>query len=111
MKHQTCLFFIWSTNRTASIRIPRETDKKRYGYIEDRRPSGSANMYVVTAKLLKLMSLRLSYTVEEPISLLTLLCPLAARLRFLSSVLAVVLMLSLCDLLERLKLTRWKSEC
>ena len=40
-------------NRTASIRIPRETDKNRYGYIEDRRPSGSANMYVVTAKLLE----------------------------------------------------------
>lgn len=40
-------------NRTASIRIPRETDKNGCGYIEDRRPSGSANMYVVTAKLLE----------------------------------------------------------
>lgn len=38
-------------NRTASIRIPRETDKNGYGYIEDRRPSGSANMYVVTSRL------------------------------------------------------------
>ena len=40
-------------DRTASIRIPRETERQRCGYIEDRRPSGSADMYIVTSKLLE----------------------------------------------------------
>lgn len=38
-------------NRGASIRIPQETYKSRKGYIEDRRPSSSADMYLVTANL------------------------------------------------------------
>jgi glutamine synthetase len=38
-------------NRGASIRIPRDTEKNRCGYFEDRRPSSSADMYLVTAKI------------------------------------------------------------
>lgn len=38
-------------NRGCSIRIPRSTEDKKYGYFEDRRPSSSADMYVVTSKL------------------------------------------------------------
>ena len=36
-------------NRSASVRIP-----KTYKYIEDRRPSSSANMYTVTSHLMEL---------------------------------------------------------
>lgn len=39
-------------NRCASIRIPNETFKNKRGYIEDRRPSSSADMYIVTSHLL-----------------------------------------------------------
>ena len=38
-------------NRGASIRIPRSTEKKGKGYLEDRRPSSSCDPYVVTSKL------------------------------------------------------------
>ncbi len=38
-------------NRGCSIRIPRSTERRRCGYIEDRRPSSSADMYLVTSKL------------------------------------------------------------
>ena len=38
-------------NRGASIRIPRETEKNGCGYFEDRRPSSSADMYLVTSKI------------------------------------------------------------
>lgn len=38
-------------NRGASIRIPRDTEKNGCGYFEDRRPSSSADMYLVTAKI------------------------------------------------------------
>jgi len=41
-------------NRGASIRIPRETYNSRRGYIEDRRPSSSADMYIVTGELYRL---------------------------------------------------------
>lgn len=36
---------------SASIRIPRKTEKNGYGYFEDRRPSSSCDLYVVTSKL------------------------------------------------------------
>ena len=40
-------------NRGCSIRIPRSTEAKKCGYFEDRRPSSSADMYLVTGKLFK----------------------------------------------------------
>lgn len=38
-------------NRGASIRIPRETEKNKKGYLEDRRPSSSCDPYLVTSKI------------------------------------------------------------
>ena len=38
-------------DRGCSIRIPRSTERRQCGYIEDRRPSSSADMYIVTSKL------------------------------------------------------------
>jgi glutamine synthetase len=39
-------------DRSASIRIPTETGSKGYGYLEDRRPSSSADPYLVTSIIL-----------------------------------------------------------
>ena len=39
-------------NRGCSIRIPRSTEANKCGYFEDRRPSSSADMYLVTSKIL-----------------------------------------------------------
>ena len=38
-------------DRGASIRIPTSTHEKKCGYFEDRRPSSSADMYIVTSKI------------------------------------------------------------
>ena len=38
-------------DRGCSIRIPRSTEQRHCGYIEDRRPSSSADMYLVTSKI------------------------------------------------------------
>ena len=38
-------------NRGASIRIPRETAAKGYGYLEDRRPASNIDPYITSAKL------------------------------------------------------------
>ena len=38
-------------DRSASIRIPRETDKNNCGYFEDRRPSSNCDPYLVTSKI------------------------------------------------------------
>ena len=40
-------------NRGCSIRIPRSTEEKKCGYFEDRRPSSSADMYLVTGKIFR----------------------------------------------------------
>ena len=40
-------------NRGCSIRIPRSTEAKKCGYFEDRRPSSSADMYLVTGKIFR----------------------------------------------------------
>jgi glutamine synthetase len=40
-------------NRGASIRIPRETEAKGYGYLEDRRPSSNCDPYVVTELIVR----------------------------------------------------------
>ena len=53
-KHETSSideFTCGVANRGCSIRIPRETALRQKGYIEDRRPSSSADMYLVTSKL------------------------------------------------------------
>eukprot|EP00730_Choanoeca_flexa_P014753 TRINITY_DN6566_c0_g1_i1.p1 TRINITY_DN6566_c0_g1~~TRINITY_DN6566_c0_g1_i1.p1 ORF type:complete len:412 (+),score=115.29 TRINITY_DN6566_c0_g1_i1:29-1237(+) len=52
--HETADINTWSygvANRGASIRIPRETYHKGYGYLEDRRPASNIDPYVVTAKI------------------------------------------------------------
>lgn len=54
--HETSSFdnFSWGiANRKASIRIPSETAKNGYGYLEDRRVASSADPYLVTAKILE----------------------------------------------------------
>lgn len=53
-KHETSdmdTFSFGVANRTASIRIPRNTDKYGFGYIEDRRPSGSVDIYTATSRI------------------------------------------------------------
>lgn len=40
-------------NRNVSIRIPNETHRNKYGYIEDRRPSSSCDPYIVTSSIFK----------------------------------------------------------
>ena len=40
-------------NRGASIRIPRETERLGYGYLEDRRPSSNMDPYLVIRKLVE----------------------------------------------------------
>ena len=38
-------------DRSASIRIPRETEKNQRGYLEDRRPGSNMDPYLVTGKI------------------------------------------------------------
>merc|ERR1719191_1019866 len=38
-------------NRGASVRIPRDTEKDKCGYFEDRRPASNMDPYVVTSKI------------------------------------------------------------
>jgi len=54
-KHETASITQFSygvANRGCSIRIPRETLAKGYGYFEDRRPASNVDPYVATAKIL-----------------------------------------------------------
>jgi glutamine synthetase len=45
--------FTWGVaNRGTSIRIPRETAAKGYGYFEDRRPASNADPYRITRVLM-----------------------------------------------------------
>jgi len=53
-KHETSPYDKFSygvANRGASIRIPRATEQKGRGYIEDRRPASSMDPYVVTSRI------------------------------------------------------------
>jgi len=53
-KHETASITQFSygvANRGCSIRIPRETLAKGYGYFEDRRPASNVDPYVATAKI------------------------------------------------------------
>jgi len=54
--HETCRFDVYkygTSDRTASIRIPMQTAKDGYGYLEDRRPGANADPYAVAAVMLK----------------------------------------------------------
>lgn len=53
-KHETCRYdeFRWGvSDRTASVRIPLQTDKEGKGYFEDRRPNANADPYRVSYEL------------------------------------------------------------
>ena len=53
-KHETSDINTFSSgvaDRGCSIRIPRSTVANGCGYFEDRRPSSSADMYLVTSKI------------------------------------------------------------
>lgn len=55
-KHETASmedFTYGVADRGASIRIPRDTDKQKRGYLEDRRPSSNMDPYVVTSLILE----------------------------------------------------------
>ncbi len=55
-KHETASMEEFSygvADRAASIRIPRDTDKQKRGYFEDRRPSSNMDPYVVTSLILE----------------------------------------------------------
>lgn len=55
-EHETCdasTFKAGSKDRTASIRIPLETERNGYGYLEDRRPAANCDPYLVTARILQ----------------------------------------------------------
>jgi len=52
--HETADYNTFSfgvANRGASIRIPRETEKNKRGYLEDRRPASNMDPYVVTSMI------------------------------------------------------------
>ena len=53
-KHETSnlnTFSFGVGSRNTSIRIPNDTFKKKYGYLEDRRPSSSIDPYIATSLL------------------------------------------------------------
>ena len=52
--HETADYNVFSygvADRGASIRIPRDTEKNRRGYLEDRRPASNMDPYVVTSMI------------------------------------------------------------
>lgn len=54
-EHETANYNVFSygvANRGASIRIPRQTQKNKYGYFEDRRPASNMDPYIVTSMIL-----------------------------------------------------------
>eukprot|EP01041_Mallomonas_annulata_P010674 gene10674-22277_t len=54
-KHETASIHQFSygvANRGCSIRIPRDTDARGYGYFEDRRPASNADPYLATGKIM-----------------------------------------------------------
>jgi glutamine synthetase len=54
--HETCDINTFKTgerDRGASIRIPDPVSKKKYGYIEDRRPGANCDPYAVCARMIQ----------------------------------------------------------
>jgi glutamine synthetase len=54
-KHETCRYdeFMWGvSDRTASVRIPLQTQSDGCGYFEDRRPNANADPYMVSEQLM-----------------------------------------------------------
>ncbi|MDB4278918.1 glutamine synthetase beta-grasp domain-containing protein [Deltaproteobacteria bacterium] len=54
--HETASYKDFSfgvSDRTASVRIPLQTDRDGYGYLEDRRPNANADPYEVAVVMLK----------------------------------------------------------
>ena len=55
-KHETSSMHNFTSgvgDRTASVRIPFSVEKSGVGYIEDRRPGGNADPYLVSYKLIE----------------------------------------------------------
>ena len=55
-QHETASYNTFSygvAHRGASIRIPRNTERDGKGYLEDRRPAGNIDPYLVTSKIFK----------------------------------------------------------
>lgn len=55
-RHETCSYREFKygvSDRTASIRIPMDTAKAGFGYLEDRRPNANADPYKVTSAILQ----------------------------------------------------------
>jgi len=55
-KHETCSineFKFGVADRGASIRIPRDAEKKGMGYMEDRRPAANCDSYRVIGRIIK----------------------------------------------------------
>ena len=54
--HETCSykeFRFGAADRTASIRIPRNVEIDKCGYLEDRRPNANACPYQIASRMLK----------------------------------------------------------
>jgi glutamine synthetase len=59
-RHETASIHQFSygvANRGCSIRIPRDTERDKGGYFEDRRPASNMDPYVVTAKIMSTVCL------------------------------------------------------
>jgi len=55
-KHETASYETFTygvANRGSSIRIPRDTEKNKKGYFEDRRPASNMDPYLVTSMILQ----------------------------------------------------------
>jgi glutamine synthetase len=55
-RHETANMNTFSSgvaNRGASIRIPRDAEREKMGYFEDRRPAANADPYVVTGLIFR----------------------------------------------------------
>ena len=55
-RHETANMNTFSSgvaNRGASIRIPRDAEREKKGYFEDRRPAANCDPYIVTGKIFR----------------------------------------------------------
>ena len=59
-QHETASYDIFTygvADRGASIRIPKNTDTEKKGYLEDRRPASNVDPYLLTGKLFETICL------------------------------------------------------